>query len=460
VIWRLLICGAAGTVDSWVQPSLSTDERVVPSLSIAAFALTIRAATSGAIEKACDWPFRNRIEGKEVSAFERAFRAVSSVECPTFCKAFGSQEEIVPLRVSSLRMAFWLQIQLAVERRKVLNKDQPRILIESDSWAIGPVSTTIGINGGFVQELQIAITAPKLRWHSQGRAKESSKRLTAVAHSASFVRSFISRTRHVSLLATLGMLCVSGTMTLGQESTSIAKQAQNPIANLISVPLENDFDPQTGYKNEDSYVLEMKPVVPFRLSNDWNLITRTVIPIIQVPDLTPNVSGVSGLGDVELSLFFSPAKAGPIIWGAGPAISIPTATQDILGTKKLSVGPAVVVLRSQGHWLFGTLIQNLFSVAGPSERPDVNQMLIQPFVNYNLRHGWYLTSSPIITANWEATPANTWTVPVGGGVGKIVHFGKLPVSVYTQFFRNTSFPESTSHWSARFEMTFLFPKER
>jgi hypothetical protein len=246
----------------------------------------------------------------------------------------------------------------------------------------------------------------------------------------------------------------------GQESTSIAKQAQNPIANLISVPLENDFNPQTGYKQEDSYVLQIKPVVPFHLSNDWNLITRTIIPIIQVPNLAPGVNGVSGLGDVELSLFFSPARVGHLIWGAGPAISVPTARQDILGTKKLSVGPAVVVLRSQGHWLFGALVQNLFSVAGPSARLDVNQMLMQPFVNYNLQHGWYLTSSPIITANWEATPANTWTVPVGGGVGKIVHFGKLPVNVYTQFFRNTSYPEDTSHWSARFQMQFLFPKAR
>jgi hypothetical protein len=312
-----------------------------------------------------------------------------------------------------------------------------------------------------MRKLQTAITAPTLWQQSQRKeAKEPSHRLMADAHGTSFVQSFKSCTQHLSLLAMLGMLCVSGTITWGQESASIAKQAQNPIANLVSVPLENDFDPQTGYKQEDSYVLQMKPVVPFHLSNDWNLITRTIIPIVQLPDLTPNVSGVSGLGDVELSLFFSPAKVGPVIWGAGPAISIPTATQDILGTKKLSVGPAVVVLRIQGHWLFGTLVQNLFSVAGPSARPNVNQMLMQPFVNYNLRHGWYLTSSPIITANWEATPANTWTVPVGGGVGKIVHFGRLPVSVYTQVFRNTSYPEGTSHWSSRFEMQFLFPKER
>jgi hypothetical protein len=255
-------------------------------------------------------------------------------------------------------------------------------------------------------------------------------------------------------------LCPAVLPVLAQESSEIAKQAQNPIASLISVPIENDFNPQTGIKKDDSYVLELKPVIPVRLSNDWTMITRTVIPVIQVPDLAPGVDGTAGVGDVQLSLFLSPAKAGAVIWGAGPVISFPTASQEILGTKKVSVGPTVVVLRSQGHWLFGTLVQNLFSVAGPAARPDVNQMLLQPFANYNLRHGWYLTSSPIITANWEVSPNQRWVVPVGGGVGKIVHFGKLPVNMYTQFFRNVERPDGTTHWSARFQAQLLFPKHK
>jgi hypothetical protein len=269
--------------------------------------------------------------------------------------------------------------------------------------------------------------------------------------------------RRASLLAAMlavTALCTAVLPVLAQESSEIAKQAQNPIASLISVPIENDFNPQTGIKKDDSYVLELKPVIPVRLSNDWTMITRTVIPVIQVPDLAPGVDGTAGVGDVQLSLFLSPAKAGTVIWGAGPVISFPTASQEILGTKKVSVGPTVVVLRSQGHWLFGTLVQNLFSVAGPAARPDVNQMLLQPFANYNLRHGWYLTSSPIITANWEVSPNQRWVVPVGGGVGKIVHFGKLPVNMYTQFFRNVERPDGTTHWSARFQAQLLFPKHK
>jgi hypothetical protein len=258
----------------------------------------------------------------------------------------------------------------------------------------------------------------------------------------------------------LGVLPACAQESSAQETSAIAKQAQNPIANLISVPLENDFYPHTGMDKEDSYVLEMKPVVPFKLSGNWNLISRTIIPVIQEPNLLPGVNGASGLGDVQLSLFFSPAKVGKVIWGAGPAISFPTATEGILGTKKVSIGPSAVVLRSQGHWLFGTLVQNLFSVAGPSARPTVNQMLVQPFVNYNMRHGWYLTSSPIITSNWEVNANNRWTVPVGGGVGRIVHFGKLPVNTYAQMFRNVERPDGTTSWSARFEMQFLIPKKR
>jgi hypothetical protein len=225
------------------------------------------------------------------------------------------------------------------------------------------------------------------------------------------------------------------------------------------VPLENDFYPHTGADKENSYVFEMKPVVPFKLSNDWNLITRTVIPVIQVPDFTPTIHGTSGLGDIQTSLFFSPTRVGKVIWGAGPVISFPTATEDILGTKKVSIGPTAVALTIRGHWLFGALVQNLFSVAGPKERPDVNQMLLQPFVNYNMRHGWYLVSSPVITSNWEANSNNRWAVPVGGGVGRIVHVGKLPVNTYAQVFRNAERPNGTTSWSARFQMQFLFPKK-
>src|ERR1700680_749591 len=307
---------------------------------------------------------------------------------------------------------------------------------------------------------QSTISQKGLRQVARQRAERVTKGWTASICAAGSVWRLAFRVMSGFLLLAIFVLCGLVQPARAQESPEIAKQAQNPIANLISVPFENDFNPQTGINKQDSYVLEMKPVVPFKLSNDWTLITRTIIPVIQVPDLAPGVDGTTGVGDVQLSLFLSPAKAGPVIWGAGPVVSFPTASQEILGTKKVSVGPTVVVLGIQGHWLFGTLVQNLFSVAGPAARPDVNQMLLQLFAQHNLPHGWYLTSSPIITANWEVNPNQRWVVPVGGGFGKIVHFGKLPVNMYTQFFRNVERPDGTTHWSARFQAQLLFPKHK
>jgi hypothetical protein len=311
-----------------------------------------------------------------------------------------------------------------------------------------------------MRQFHAGISLTGLRKSSNQGAEWLYETKRAIMSGGLFARRLAFRATYRIALIAMSLLCTFAVPTRAQESQDIAKQAQNPIASLVSVPFENDFNPHTGVNKEDSYVLEMKPVVPFRLSNDWTLITRTIIPVIQVPDLAPGISGTTGLGDIQESLFLSPAKAGPVIWGAGPAISFPSATQSILGTKKLSIGPNVVVLRTQGHWLFGTLAQNLWSVEGPSARPDVNQMLLQPFVNYNLRHGWYLTSSPIITANWEVRPNERWVVPVGGGVGRIVRFGKQPVNVYTQFFGNVKRPDGTSSWSVRFQMQFLFPKKR
>jgi len=311
----------------------------------------------------------------------------------------------------------------------------------------------------------VVATSGSARRRHVGTEEFHHQRESAAVSARLFARWPQVRTGLWILAVAMSVLCRGVLPARAQESSEqntekIAKQSQNPIANLISVPMENDFFPHTGADKEDSYVFEFKPVIPIRLSNDWNLITRTIVPIGQVPDLAPGVGGASGVGDVQESLFFSPAKVGKIIWGAGPVISLPTATEDILGTKKLSIGPTAVVLTIQGHWLFGTLIQNLFSVAGPKERADVNEMLMQPFVNYNMRHGWFLTSSPIITSNWEVNNNARWTVPVGGGVGRIVHFGAIPVSTYAQVFRNVERPDGTSSWSARFQMTFLFPKKR
>jgi hypothetical protein len=169
------------------------------------------------------------------------------------------------------------------------------------------------------------------------------------------------------------------------------------------------------------------------------------------------------------TFFLSPAKPGELIWGVGPTFTLPTATDKLLGNGKFSLGPAIVGLMMKEHWVFGALMNNQWSVAGWGSG-HVNQMLIQPFVNYNLPDHWYLVSAPIMTANWAAAKGgDVWTVPLGGGVGKLFRLGqvlplegheiaKLPINTQVQAFGNVARPEDGAKWQLRFELQFLFPK--
>ena len=188
---------------------------------------------------------------------------------------------------------------------------------------------------------------------------------------------------------------------------------------MISLPLQNNTNFGVGPGDDVQNVLNIQPVIPVNLSENWNLITRTIAPVIYQPELVPGSGSEFGLGDINTTLFLSPAKPGKIIWGAGPVLSFPTASDRVLGTDQWSAGPSVVALTIQGPWVVGALANNLWSYAGDDDREDVNQFLLQYFINYNLPDGWYISSAPIITANWEADSGNKWTVPFGGGVGKI-----------------------------------------
>lgn len=252
-----------------------------------------------------------------------------------------------------------------------------------------------------------------------------------------------------------------------KSTEELAKAAQNPVADLISVPLQSNFNffdidrklgPQDLHRNTMGYLLNVQPVIPIKLNDDWNVITRTIVPIINQPELFPGMGSHGGLGDTQFTPFLSPAKAGKLIWGVGPVLVFPTATDQWLGSGKFSAGPSAVVLKMDGPWVYGAIAQNLWSYAGDPDRDYVNQMLIQPFVNYNMPKGWYLTSSPIITADWHADSDQRWTVPLGGGVGRLFRIGKLPVNMQLQSFYNVVHPDFGPEWSVRFQLQFLFPK--
>jgi hypothetical protein len=164
------------------------------------------------------------------------------------------------------------------------------------------------------------------------------------------------------------------------------------------------------------------------------------------------------LGDMVPTFFISPKKPGKLIWGVGPVFQLPTATNTLLGQGKLGLGPSIVVLTQPGHWTLGVLANNVWSIAGSGSRPDVNQFLLQYFINYNLKKGWFITWQPTLTANWEATNGNTWTVPFGGGIGRIMKLGNQPVSLTGQFYGNAVHPIGTPAWTMRLQISFLFPK--
>jgi hypothetical protein len=242
------------------------------------------------------------------------------------------------------------------------------------------------------------------------------------------------------------------------ETQDLAKQAQNPVANLISLPFQNNTNFNVGPGEDTQNILNIQPVIPFKWNEDWNLITRTIFPIIYQPELTPGYGSTFGWGDLNTTLFLSPAKLGEVLWGAGPIFSFPTATDKVLGTGKYSVGPAAVVLMMPGRWVYGALANNLWSYAGDSDQDTVNQFLFQYFINYNLPEGWYLSSAPIITANWKESGGNRWTVPFGGGVGKIFKIGNQPMNASVQAFVNVEKPDQGPDWTLRLQLQFLFPK--
>ncbi len=252
----------------------------------------------------------------------------------------------------------------------------------------------------------------------------------------------------------------ASTSPAGTSDEALLKDAQNPVANLISIPYQSNWYFNAGTDEHTTiYVGNLQPVVPFGLSDDWNLITRTIIPIVNQPSLAPGMNSAAGIGDIQETVFFSPVKpSNGFIWGAGPVLLMDTATDDVLGTGKWSAGPSAVVLRMDGDWVYGMLAQQVWSFAGDSDRRSVNQALFQPFVNYNLPDKWYVCSVPIITANWMADESqNVWTVPVGGGFGKLVKFGRLPVNLQVQAFYNVQRPDYAPEWSLRFQAQLLLP---
>ena len=243
-----------------------------------------------------------------------------------------------------------------------------------------------------------------------------------------------------------------------QESTGeLAKAAQNPIASLISVPIQSNNDVDWGPDGELLSINNVQPVLPFDLNEDWSVVTRTILPVISQPGITPGQGRKTGIGDTLFTAFFVPKATGEWTWGVGPAIQLPTASDARLGRDEWAAGASFVALTMPGRWVVGGLVSNIWGI-GTDPGNEISLFTLQPFVNYNLDKGWYLTSSPIISADWEASSSERWTVPLGGGFGRIFAIGKQPVNAQMQAFYNIEKPDIAGDWGLRLQFQLMFPK--
>jgi len=257
-------------------------------------------------------------------------------------------------------------------------------------------------------------------------------------------------------------ILLTGSITYAQEEEveDAAKVAQNPLANVISMPFQNNTDFGIGEYDKTGNVLNIQPIIPLAIGDKgWLLINRFIIP---VPKSTPDNSSkdaknITGIGDITYTAWFSPPVKGKFTWGFGPSMIFPTASDDRLGLGKFSIGPSVVLVYVTKKWLGAAVLTNWFSVGGDSERADVNSFYMQPIFSYFLPKKWYVTSAPIILSNWEKESDQRWTVPVGGGFGKMAKIGNLPIDATVQAYYNAVKPDYNADWSLRLQFKLIFP---
>jgi hypothetical protein len=248
----------------------------------------------------------------------------------------------------------------------------------------------------------------------------------------------------------LGLASPSRAQTSAAE---LSKEAANPLADLISLPFQNNTDFGLGDFDRTRNILNIQPVVPLA---DGNIITRTILPVAWLPDLGAESGSLStGLADTLFTAFYA-VPAGSLTVGVGPALEIPTGGS-ARGSKKWSVGPSAVALAQPGPWTLGILVNNVWSFAGDSDRADVNKGLLQYFIVRQLGSGWYVSSAPSITVNWKADPGQRWTVPFGAGFGKVAFLGKLPVNVQFGAYVNAVKPDIGPDWQLRVQFQALLP---
>jgi len=251
----------------------------------------------------------------------------------------------------------------------------------------------------------------------------------------------------------LGML----TVRAQDDAAELAKKLSNPIASLISVPFQNNSDYGIGDLNGSRNTMNFQPVIPVSLNENWNLINRLILPVVTQYNITGPGEKQNGLSDAVVSSFFSPKNSkNGLTWGVGPALLLPVGTDDYLTTKKFGVGPTAVALKQSNGWTYGALVNQIWSVAGSSDRPDVSQMFLQPFITYNWKSGAGLGGNMEMTQDWQNSNTTLWLNPTISGVTSL---GGQKVSIVVGPRFNLAAPSGTkADWGWRAVLIFLFPK--
>ena len=258
-------------------------------------------------------------------------------------------------------------------------------------------------------------------------------------------------------LVVIVLACVGagdlGAQDTGASASELAKEAANPLANMISLPVQNNTDFGLGPYDRTRNVMNIQPVIPFF---DGKLITRTIFPVVWLPDVSSESGTNTGLGDIVASAWYASTQGNRTL-GYGAAFEIPAGGES-RGSQKWSAGPSFVALVAPGAWTLGVLANNVWSFAGEEDRDEVNRGLLQYFIVRQLGSGWYVNSAPIITANWLAADGQKWVVPFGVGGGKLVFLGKLPLNAQVGFYYNAVKPDVGPDWQFRIQLQTLFPR--